>query len=56
MSHKCPQCGYEPPRGRPPKLDAGKAKTMRARGLTFRAIAEKLGVTEGAIRAAVKRK
>lgn len=53
---KCPQCGYEPPRGRPKKLDDEKVKRLRAKGLSLREMADKLGVTEGAIRAALKRK
>ena len=56
MSPKCPQCGYEPPRGRPRTLDVEKARKLRAKGLSLRAVAEKMGVTEGAIRAALKRK
>jgi transposase len=55
MTPKCPQCGYQPPRGRPKKLDEEKAKKLRKQGLSFRAIAAKLGCTEGAIRAALKR-
>jgi transposase len=52
---KCPNCGYQPPRGAPRKLDPERAAKLRAKGLTYRAIAEKLGVTEGAVRAALKR-
>ena len=52
---KCPNCGYEPPRGRPRNLDDVQAKRLRVKGLSLRAIAAKLGVTEGAIRAALKR-
>jgi len=55
MSPRCPQCGYQPPRGAPRKLDREKAAKLRDKGHTFRAIAEKLGVTEGAVRAALKR-
>lgn len=55
MSPKCPNCGYVPPRGRPQKLDDEKVKKLRAKGLSLRAIAAKLGVTEGAIRASLKR-
>jgi len=51
---KCPQCGYQPPRGAPKKFDHEKAKAMRKKGLSYRAIAEKLGVTDGAVRAALK--
>lgn len=52
---KCPQCGYEPPRGRPKKLDDTRVKALAKKGLNNLEIAEKLGVTEGAIRAALKR-
>jgi len=55
MSPKCPRCGYEPPRGRPAKLDAAKVKKLKAKGLSGREIARRLGVTEGAVRAALKR-
>jgi transcriptional regulator len=52
---KCPNCGYEPPRGRPKKLDDAQVAKLRAKGLTHREIAEKLGVTHGAIRASLER-
>lgn len=53
---KCPQCGYEPPKGRPPKIDPDEVKRLKKKGLSNVAIAEKLGVTEGAVRAACKRR
>jgi transposase len=52
---KCPQCGYEPPKGRPKKLDDAKVKKLRKEGLSLRAIAAKLGCTEGAVRVSLKR-
>ena len=55
MSPKCPQCGYEPPKGRPKKLDDAKVKKL-AKKLGNRGAARELGVTEGAVRAALKRK
>lgn len=55
MSPKCPQCGYEPPRGRPKKLDDKKIKKLKAQGKSLAEIAEKFGVTRGAVQAALKR-
>jgi transposase len=55
VSPKCPNCGWEPSRGAPKKFDVEKAAKMRVKGLSYRAIAAKLGVTEGAVRAALKR-
>lgn len=52
---KCPQCGYAPPKGRPKKLDDKKVKALRAKGLSLGQLAEKFGVTRGAIQAALKR-
>ena len=55
----CPTCnkpGYEPPkRGRPQRLDETKMRKLKAKGLSNRAIAAQLEVSEGAIRAALKR-
>lgn len=51
----CPNCGYEPPRGRPKKLDDAKVLALHKKGLSLREIADKLGVTHGAIQAALKR-
>lgn len=52
---KCPNCGYEPPRGRPQKLDDKKIKRLKASGKSLSEIAEKFGVTRGAIQASLKR-
>ena len=52
---KCSQCGYCPPRGRPKGLDDKAVAKMVSKGMSLRAIAEKLGVTRGAIQAAIKR-
>lgn len=53
----CPTCGrpLPNPRGAPKKLDDAKMKKLRAKGLSLRAIAEKLGVTHGAVQASLKR-
>jgi len=52
---KCPNCGYEPPRGRPKKLNDKKVKELSRKGLSLAEIAEKFGVTRGAVQAALKR-
>jgi DNA invertase Pin-like site-specific DNA recombinase len=52
---KCPNCGYEPPKGRPKKLDDAKVLKMRAKGKSLAEIAKKFGVTRGAVQAALKR-
>lgn len=52
---KCPNCGYQPPKGRPKKLDDAKVKKLRAKGLSLAQIAETLDVTRGAVQAAIKR-
>lgn len=53
---KCPKCGYEPPRGRPAKLDVKRVKAERKKGKSLAEIAKKFGVTRGAIQAAIKRR
>lgn len=56
MSPQCPQCGYEPPRGRPKKLDDKKIKKLYHKdGWSLSAIASSMGVTRGAIQASLKR-
>lgn len=55
MSPKCPQCGYEPPKGRPKSMDDKKVKKLKAKGWSLAEIAEKFGVTRGAVQAALKR-
>lgn len=52
---KCPQCGYEPPKGRPKKLNDAKVKKLSAKGLSVRKIAETLGVSKGAVQGALGR-
>jgi biotin operon repressor len=54
---RCPTCGQEIPGpvGRPKTLDDKEVARLKKKGLSGRAIAEKLGVTEGAIRKALKR-
>lgn len=53
----CPTCKrpLPEPRGRPKQLDDREVAKLRARGLSLRAIARELHVTEGAVRAALKR-
>lgn len=53
---KCPNCGYEPPLGRPKKLDDKKIHKMRKAGKSLAEIADKFNVTRGAIQSALKRK
>jgi IS30 family transposase len=55
MSPKCPQCGYEPPKGRPQKLDDAKVRKLRKAGKSLAEIAAKFNVTRGAIQASLKR-
>ena len=52
---KCLKCGYEPPKGRPKKLNDKKIKKLTAEGWSLRAIATSLGVTHGAVQASLKR-
>jgi predicted DNA-binding protein YlxM (UPF0122 family) len=52
---KCPNCGYEPLLGRPKKLDDRKIKGLKRKGKSLAEIAEKFGVTRGAVQAALKR-
>ena len=55
MSPKCPQCGYEPPKGRPKKLDDKHVRGAHRQGLSLAEIASNWGVTRGAIQASLKR-
>ena len=55
MSPKCPNCGYEPPKGRPKKVDDVKVRNLREKGLSLQQISDKLGVTRGAVQASIKR-
>jgi len=52
---KCPKCGYSPKRGRPKKLDDEEVRRLMDQGLGIRGTARKLGVTHGAVAAALKR-
>lgn len=52
---KCPHCGYEPPKGRPKKLDDKKVKKMKRAGKSLSEIANRFDVTRGAIQAALRR-
>ena len=52
---KCPNCGYEPPRGRPKKLDDKKVRRMKKAGDSLAEIAGLFGVSRGAVQASLKR-
>ena len=52
---KCPNCGYEPPKGRPKKLDDKKIMDMKNKGKSLAEIAQKFNVTRGAIQASLRR-
>lgn len=56
---KCPTCqreGYTPPaKGRPKMLDDKRVMKLRAKGKSLRDIAAELGVSHGAVQAAIKR-
>jgi len=52
---KCPNCGYEPLRGRPKKMDDKKVRKMRKAGNSLAEIADKFGVTRGAVQASLAR-
>lgn len=54
---KCPKCGYDSTGviGRPKELDDKKVRKLRAKGRTLREIADKLGVSLGAIQKSLKR-
>jgi len=55
MSPKCPQCGYQPPKGRPKKLKDSHVRFKRERGWSLAKIAKHYDVTRGAIQASLKR-
>lgn len=55
MSPKCPNCGYEPPKGRPKKLDDKRIRAVRNEGASLSEIARAFEVTRGAIQASLKR-
>lgn len=54
---KCPTCGrlMPGPRGRPKKLDDKKIREMRRKDKSLAEIAEKFGVTRGAVQYALRR-
>lgn len=52
---KCPNCGYEPPRGRPKTVNDKRILKLRRAGKSLSEIAKVFGVTRGAIQAALKR-
>jgi IS30 family transposase len=51
---KCPKCGHAFP-GRPKLLDDIKVRELKKSGLNNRQIADKFGVTRGAIQYSIKR-
>lgn len=51
---KCPNCGYVPKRGAPRKFDHDEAVALVRSGMSNREVARQLGVSEAAIRAALK--
>lgn len=55
MSQKCPSCGYEPPKGRPKKLDDKEVFRLKKNGKSLAELADKFKVTRGAIQASLKR-
>lgn len=52
---KCPKCGYEPPRGRPKKLNDKAIRKLKLNGWSLADLADKYKVTRGAIQASLKR-
>ena len=52
---KCPNCGYEPTKGRPKKIDDAKVRKMRKAGKSLAEIAKKFDVTRGAVQASLNR-
>ncbi len=46
---KCPKCGFVRKPGRPPEINRDRVKFFLKRGHTLREIAERLGVSHGAI-------
>jgi hypothetical protein len=55
MSPKCPQCGYEPPKGRPKKLDDEAIWRWHKGDHSLAVIARAFKVTRGAVQASIKR-
>lgn len=51
----CPKCGYEPPKGRPKKLDDQSVRHLSKDGYSLATMATHFGVTRGAIQASLKR-
>jgi transposase len=52
---KCPKCGYEPPKGRPKKLNDTAVMMHHRSGESLSAIAKRFGVTRGAIQESLRR-
>jgi hypothetical protein len=52
---KCPKCGYEPPMGRPKEINETELWNLKRQGKSLRAIAQKMGFSHGAIKAAIDR-
>ena len=52
---KCPQCGYQPKRGRPKKLPDKQIRNLVNKKYSLAEIAEIYGVTKGAIWSSLQR-
>lgn len=52
---KCPNCGFERPRGRPKKLNDKLVSKLRAQGLSLAEIADKIGVPRSSVQSALTR-
>ncbi len=52
---KCPNCGFEPTKGRPKKLNDKEVLRLHKKNWSLSEIANKLGVTRGAIQASLRR-
>jgi transposase len=52
---KCPNCGHEPTKGRPKKIDDAKVRKMRKAGKSLAEISKKFDVTRGAVQASLNR-
>jgi predicted DNA-binding protein YlxM (UPF0122 family) len=52
---KCPNCGFERPKGRPQKLNDQMIRVLRSKGWSLGELAEKFEVSRGAIQFSLKR-
>jgi hypothetical protein len=53
---KCPQCGYQPPRGRPREIDEKRVIALANQKMSLRGIAKEMGITHSSVRTVLKRK